>query len=233
MQPANHPARVAGALYLLAGAPAVFSIIYLPRMLIVPGNATATAGNILAAETLFRTGLVCELLSAVALIFCVRALSRLLDMVDQRQASLMTTLALVSVPIMFLNALNGTAALALPRGADFLSVFGQQQRDALAMLFLGLHRQGFIVAAIFWGLWLFPFGLLVMNSGFLPRILGVLLIAACFGYLAASLTSLLLPDYLNVVNLLAIILEVAGEGSIVAWLLIKGVKVQQLAAPTP
>ncbi len=232
MHPTNNTARVAGLLYLLMGIPAAFSIMYVPRTLIVPGNATATANNILASEMLFRIGIVSELISATAFIFLVRALYRLLNGVSKTHASLMVTLVLVSVAIGFMNVPNEIAALTLLRGADFLSVFEKRQLDALAMVFLGLHRHGFVVAQIFWGLWLFPFGVLVIRSGFLPRILGVLLIPACFGYLAASLTLLLLPSYGTAVSRVAVILG-AGELPIMLWLLIKGAKVQPLAAPAP
>jgi hypothetical protein len=108
-------------------------------------------------------------------------------------------------------------------------VFDKPQRDALAMLFLGLHSQGIIVISIFWGLWLFPFGVLVMRSGFLPRVLGILLIVNSFAYPAVSLTLWLLPSYLNVVNRFAMIAEL-GELWIVLWLLIKGAKDQPLDA---
>lgn len=80
-------------------------------------------------------------------------------------------------------SLNEIAALTLIRGENFLSVFDQAQRDALALLFLNLHFQGIMIAQVFWDLWLIPFGVLVYKSGFLPRILGVLLVVACFGYL--------------------------------------------------
>jgi hypothetical protein len=94
----------------------------------------------------------------------------------------------------------------------------------LAMQFLNLHGEGFVVAGIFWGLWLFPFGILVFRSGFLPRILGVLLIAACFSYLADSLTSLLLPSYEDAVSRIANIPLTLGEPAIILWLLIRGAK---------
>ena len=141
----------------------------------------------------------------------------------------MVILGLVFVPIMFVNTLNEIAALTLLRGADFLSVFGQSQREALAMLFLDLHRYGFVVGWIF-GLWLFPFGVLVFKSGFLPCILGVLLIVAGFGYLADSLIPLLLPSYENMVGRLAGIPLTLGEPAMILWLLIMGAKDQPLAA---
>ena len=97
------------------------------------------------------------------------------------------------------------------------------------MLVLDLHRYGYVVGWIF-GLWLFPFGVLVFKSGFLPRILGVLLIAACFGYLADSLTPLLLPSYANIVGRFASIPLTLGEPAIILWLLIRGAKDQPLQA---
>lgn len=95
------------------------------------------------------------------------ALYRLLSGVNKRQASLMVGLVLVSVAITFVNVLDNIAALTLFRGGDFLAVFDKHQLDALAMLFLRLHGEGHVVNEIFWGLWLFPFGVLVMRSGFL------------------------------------------------------------------
>ncbi len=131
---------------------------------------------------------------------------------------------LVSVPISFVNVLNEIAALMLLRGPEFLSVFDRHQLDALALVFLRLHSQGlFVVAGIFWGLWLLPLGLLVMRSGFAPRALGVLLILAGVAYVAVSLTSLLLPQYLQLVSTVAILFE-AGEVPMIAWLLITGAK---------
>jgi Domain of unknown function (DUF4386) len=183
-----------------------------------------TANKILASERLFRVGIVSELTCAAEFVFLLWVLYRLLGPVNKTHASLMVILGLFQIPIMFVNALNEIAALALLRRADFLAVFDQPQRQALAMQFLNLHGEEFVVAGIFWGLWLFPFGILVFKSGFLPRILGVLLIAACFGCLADSLTSLLLPSYEDVVGRIANIPLTLGEPAIILWLLIKGSK---------
>jgi hypothetical protein len=230
MNSTKKTARVAGALYLLSAVPGFFSTMYIPRTLIVTGNATATANNILASEMLFRAGIVSELISAVVFIFQIWALYRLLSRVNKTHASLMVILALIIVPIAFLIVLNEIAALTLFRGADFLSAFDKSQLGALAMLFLVLHRYGFVVNEIFWGLWLVPFGLLVMRSGFLPQILGISLIIACFGYLTLSLTSLLFPPYVPIVSRYAMVL-ILGELPIILWLLIMGAKDQPLSAP--
>ncbi len=229
MYPTMRDARIAGALYALSGVPAVFSLKYVPGRLIVPGDAAATARNVLASESLFRAGVVGELVTAVMFTFVVLALHRVLNCVNRSHASVMVTLFMLSVPISFLNVLNEIGALALFRGADFLSVLGQPEREALGMLLLRLHGNGINLAAIFWGLWLFPFGILVMRSGFLPRILGVLLIVNGFAYPAVSLTSWLVPTYLTVVARFAIVAEL-GELWIMLWLLIKGITVQPSAA---
>ena len=132
-------------------------------------------------------------------------------------------------PIYFLNVLNDAAALLLVRGADFLSVFDKPQRDALAMLFLRLHRQEIVAAEILWGLWLFPLAVLVYRSGFLPRFLGVWLTINGFAYLAMSFTGLLLPPYEDIVSNIAFP-ALLGEMAFMLWLLIKGAKVPPLAA---
>jgi hypothetical protein len=231
MQPTKKTARAAGLLYVLMGLPAPFTLIYLPRKLIVPGNASATASNVLASEMLFRIGIVAALISSVAFLFLVMALYRLLSGVNKTHAAVMVILVLVSVAIGFVNEVNDIAALILFRGADFLAAFDKPQLDALGMLFLRLRGQGLVVNQIFWGLWLLPFGLLVTRSGFIPRILGALLIVNGFAYLVASLTSLLAPAYAGVVNRFALI-PATGELWVMLWLLIKGVKVQPQAAAT-
>jgi hypothetical protein len=229
MNSTKKTARIAGLLYLVNGVTGFFGIIYVPSRLIVSGNAAVTANNILVSERLFRLGIVSELICAAEFVFLLWALYRLLGGVNKTHASLMVILGLVFVPIMLVNTLSEIAALMLLRGADFLSVFDKRQQEAMAMLFLDLHRYGYVVGWIL-GLWLLPFGVLVFRSGFLPRILGVLLIAACFGYLADSLTPLLLPSYEDVVGRIANIPLTLGEPAIILWLLIRGAKDQPLEA---
>ena len=216
-------AKVAGWLYLSLALLAPFAIIYVPGKLIVRGNATATAQNILGHETLFRVGILCELLVTILFIFVVLALYRLLKAVDQKHAVLMAVLALVSVPIGLVTAVYNMAALMILRGDDILSVFEKSQLDSLAMMFLRLNSQGMVVAAIFWGLWLFPFGILVIRSGFIPRVFGILLFFPGFAYLASSAIAVLLPEYSRTVSPFLMVLMM-GELPIVLWLVIKGAR---------
>lgn len=225
MNPTDKAARFAGAIYLLLILTAPFSLLYVPGKLIVRGNAAATANNILTHETMFRLAIVGELLGSVIFILLGVALYRLLSGVNRTWAGLMIALVLVSAAVGFLNVLNYIAALTLFRGDDFLAVFEKPQRDALAYLFIRLHNQGEFMNEIFWGLWLLPFGLLVYRSGFLPRLLGVWLMLACFGWLVLSLIALLFPPYYET----AFRIEqpvMFAELAIMLWLLIKGAKVR-------
>lgn len=230
MHPTDKAARIAGAVYLSMVFTAPFSLIYVPNTLIVRGNATATASNILAHEMLFRLGIVADLISSVIFVCLAIALYRLLSGVNKTQASLMVALVLVSVAVGFMDVLNNIAALTLFRGGEFLGIFDKPQRDALAMLFLRLHGQGIVINEIFWGLWLVPFGVLVIRSRFLPRILGAWLILNGFAYVAISFTGLLVPQYNAIVYNIAFPV-LFGEMAIALWLLIKGAKVPPLAAP--
>ena len=219
----NNPGRVAGLLYVVASVPGFFGLLYVPSKILVHGDATATANNIAAHETLFRFGVLANLVGQVLFVFVALALYELLKGVDRRLALAMLTLILIPAPIAFLNELNSIAALVLVRGSDFLAVFDKAQRDALARLFLDLRGSGFDIAGIFWGLWLFPLGLLSYRSGFIPRFLGTLLMIGCFAYLANSFTSLALPQYEEAVSRWASPIQ-AVELLFMFWLLVMGAK---------
>ncbi len=216
-------ARLAGFLYLIANLFAPFTLLYLPSRFIVRGDAAGTASNIMASESLFRFGIVLNLFTFVGQIFLVLALHHLLKVVSKNTASLMVIFSLVAVPIAMLNELTQLAVLQLLNGADYLKVFPTGQLQALAYLFLRLHSQGFLIAQIFWGLWLFPMGYLVFKSGFLPRILGILLMSGCFGYVIQSFAEFLFPNF----NVNIIFFTSWGELLLLLWLLIKGVNVEQ------
>lgn len=229
MDPTQRQARFAGLLYLLSGLTAPFALLYVPRRLVVPGDATATADHLRASEMLLRLGIGGELLSATIFVFVTLALYRLLKGVDQGHARAMVILYALSVPISYLNSVNDLAALFLVRGGAFLSGFDQRQLDTMALLFLRLHGQGVVLAQVFWGLWLFPFGILVFRSGFFPRVLGVWLIVNGSAYVALSVCALLLPQYAGMVSRYTFPL-LFGELAMMLWLLIVGVGPRPRAA---
>src|SRR5438105_282514 len=224
MHPTNKAARIAGAVYLSMVLTAPFSLIYVPEKLIVRGNATATAENILAHETMFRLSIFGDLIGQVIFICLAIALYRLLSGVNKTWAGLMVALILVSAAVGFLNVLNNIAALTLFRGGEFLTVIEKPQRDALGYLFILLHSHGNLINVIFLGLLLFPFGLFVFRSGFLPRFIGVWLMINCFGWVVLSITALFFPLYYDGAFRMAQPV-LFGELVIMLWLLIKGAKV--------
>jgi hypothetical protein len=229
MSSTTNPGRFAGLLYVLTSIAGFFAMGYVPSKVLVHGNATATASNIAAHEMLFRLGIAGQLIGMAGFIFLALALYDLFKGVNRRHASLMVTLIVVSIPIAFLNEVNSIAALVLVRGADFLSIFDKAQREALAMLFLNLHAHGFDVVEMFWGLWLFPLGLLVYRSRFLPRFLGVWLIFAGVAWVILSLTGILLPEYQQKVDRYSQP-AIIGEIAFMLWLLIKGARLPALDA---
>ena len=231
MHPLKKAGRIAGALYLAMVITGPFSLIYIPSKLIVHGNATATAANILEHATMFRFGIVAGLFGQVLFICLAVALYRLLGDVNKTWARMMFGFVLVAAAVGFVIELNNLGALIFFRGGEFLTVFDKAQLDALGMLFIRLHGQGNMIAEIFWGLWLFPFGLLVFRSGFLPRWIGVWLMINCFGYLVLFITALFFPAYNDKV-FLYLQPVLFGELAIMLYLLIKGANVQALPAHT-
>jgi len=219
----NKTARIAGVLYLSIAFLAPFGEMFVRQSLIVPGDAATTASNIVASEGLFRLGFVSDLVVQIIHIFLVLALYNLLKPANKNHALLMVTLGLVGVPIAMLNELNQVASLHLSSGADYLAAFAPDQLQALVPLFLDLHEQGVFIAQIFWGLWLFPLGYLVFKSGYIPRILGILLIIGGLGYLIDCLTIFLFPN----LDLTISPFTFWGEVLLPLWLLIKGVNVEQ------
>lgn len=217
-------ARRAGLLYLLLGITAPIALVLVPGKLIVSGDAATTADRIRASESLFRLGIGSELVCPIIAIFLVLALFRLFKTVSETLAWQLVILgALMPVPIMLVNVLNSVAALTLVSGPDFLSMFDRSQLDALAHLFLNLHTNGIDLTYIFAGLWLFPFGLLVIRSGFIPRFLGYLLFIAGVGYVVQAFTTFVLPQVAPHVEKVATVTNFC-ELPIIFWLLIWGAR---------
>jgi len=200
---------------------AFFGIIYVPLVLVEPGDAATTSRNIMASEWLFRSGTVSHLIGQVIFIFQVLALYRLLKPVNKRHAALMVVLALLAVPIAFLNEVNHLAVLRLLSSAGY-GAFTPTQLHAQAMLFLDMRESGILVAQVFWGLWLLPLGFLVFRSGYLPKLLGILLIIGGAGYVIDCGTQLLFPGLATISQFTFV-----GELLFPLWLLIKGVNVKR------
>lgn len=215
--------RTAGFLYLLVVIVGAFELMYVPGKLYVHGDVTATISNLVTHESLFRLGMVAALWSGILMLFLALALYRVFKEVDRRLAVLMVILGGVLLVAADFSILCNAAALMLAKGAEFLSVFEKPQREALAMMFMRLNTQQIYAAEIFWGLWLFPLGVLVYKSGSVPRLLGIWLIINGCAYLVESFAGLLIPQYENALTNLLFPVQL-GEVAFMLWLLIMGVK---------
>ena len=213
-------------LYPLWAVIGLFSVMYVPSILIVPEDAAATANNIMANELLFSMSIAGSLIVQLIHIVAVLVLYELFKSVNKNHAVLVVLLGLVGVPIAMLNEINKLAALLLLNGSDYLKGLGTDQLHALMMFFLNLNEQGILIASIFWGLWLFPLGYLIYKSGYFPRIIGGLVIIAGFGYLLGSFAQLIIPNY----QLIFQIFEAMtfGELLFMIWILIKGAKIPEV-----
>jgi len=225
--PSRRIARIAGLLYLSLAITGSFGIMYIPSKFFGDGNPETAANNIVGNEMLFRIGLVNNLISLTIFVFLVLTLRKLLKEINQDHALLMVTLVVIPVSIGCLNILNLVAPLLILGEVDFLIAFKQDELNAWVNFFLRLYKYGIYIQELFWGLWLLPLGLLIFRSGFIPKIFGILLIIACFGWVLASFTGLLLPEERMIVSRIATSLSAIGEFSIILWLLAIGVKHKQ------
>jgi hypothetical protein len=227
----HNPGRVAGVWYLLLILIGPLRLIYIPNKLFVPGNASATANNIATHEWLFRFGMISELVGAVILIYLTLAFYRLFAEVNRNLAVQVVIFGgLMPALLYFVNVVTDAGALMIVRGADFLSVFDKPQQNALVVLLLRLHSHQFTATLVLAGLWLFPLGILVYRSGFLPRFLGVWLLIAGVAWLIMSLTGYLAPQYSDK-EFVAFQPVVIGELAFMLWLVVKGAKPASVHSP--
>ena len=225
MNTINKTARIAGFFYFMYFVITISSDICRDRFMVL-GDAAATANKIMASEWLFRLSFVGDLISAVFFLLAAWALYVLLKSVNKDLALLFLLLNLGGVAVYSINLLNQFAAVLLLSGADYLNVFQTDQLQALVMFFLNLHHNGYWIAQIFFGAWLFPLGYLVFKSGFLPKILGIVLMVHFVGWLMTFLKFFLFPCF-EVITYLTYPLGFIAELSLTLWLLIKGVKDQE------
>ncbi len=225
----RNPGRVAGFWYLLLVLIGPLRLIYIPNKLFVHGDAMATASNIAAHEWLFRFGMAADVVGALVVVLLTLAFYRLFKGVDQQLAVLVVILGGVMPSLLyFVNVASDAVALMLVGGGDFLSTFDKTQRDGLAMVFLRLRDYQTTAAEMLWGAWLFPLGVLVYRSRFLPRFLGVWLLLNGIAYVVLSLTGLLVPQYQDKVFAYGQPVFFA-EIALMLWLIVKGAKPQALS----
>jgi len=220
-------ARIAGLMYL---GVIVFGILsQVIRMgFIVDGDAATTANNIMANEMLFLGTNVLWLISEMFLLWLGLALYILLKPVNKNLATLMMLFVAVGVAIESINTLNLIDTVQLLSGADYLAAFSTEQLNAQVMFHLHSWEAGYSIAAIMsFGPWLIPLGYLFYESGYIPRIIGIIAILAGIGILIEGFQALLLPG-LEVISLPAGVVAAIGEFAICGWLLVIGVQTSKM-----
>jgi hypothetical protein len=224
MRSLKKTARIAGILILALTPFAFFSMMYVPSNLVVPGDAAATGANIMASEGLFRFGMISDSIVFLIEIVLIAVLYVLLRPVN-RTVSLAAAFARLAMTIVQgINLLNYFSALQLLGGAAYLNVFDVQQLQALMLLFLNMQELTTHVWGLFFALHLVFIGYLVYKSGYIPGIIGIVLIVAAGCYFIQSWGIILLPAYestFTVIGLVSII-----ELAFPLWLVIRGIKDQ-------
>jgi len=217
-------ARIAGFLYLLVGVFGGFAEGYVEPKMYVAGNAAATAGNVVANAGLVRLGVVSDLLDGTFFIFTALALYVLLKPVQKGVARAMLVLVVLATAITCLAALFEFEGLRVATGSVDLGALGTAGSNAIVLLLLDAQHYGLLVAQIFFGLWLAPLGYLAYRSGWFPKALGVVLIAAAACYVVDLLAAFLLPEIGRTIHGFLVILPAIAEPAMVLYLLVIGVK---------
>ena len=218
-------ARIGGVLYLIIIACGLFAEAFVRDKLTVPADATATARNILAHESLFRIGIAADLTTFVLAVALTMILYALLKPVNKDLALLMVFFNLVQDAIGGINALNTYRPLQLLGGADYLKVFSPDQLQAMALLSLKAHGVGFGIALMFFGCSCLALGYLIFRSGFFPKLLGILMAITGACYLLDSFAVILSPPLASVLFTVILLPAFIGELSLALWLTVKGVNV--------
>jgi hypothetical protein len=222
MRPLKRTARIAGAWYLLMGLGTAFGMGYVNPLLHASGDGAVTARTLQASEWLFHAGFAGTAVGLIAMLFLASALYELFEAVDRGQARLLVIFVVAGVSMALVNLVNLLAALQLSRGDVWLAASEPAQRNGLMMAFLAAYWIGGQLASVLWGLWLLPFGLLILRSGFAPRVLGVLMVIGCFAYLFFAAAWLLFPN-LGPIAQQGLLIPTLGEVGTILWLLIVGV----------
>jgi hypothetical protein len=222
-------ARIAGLFYLIVIGTGLFAEVFVRQALRVPGDAIATAHNILGAEMLYRLGIVADLTNFIVGLPCVLIFYMLFKQVNKYLTVLAIFFVIIQTAIIAVNLLNQISPLLYLGDEQYLRSF---QPDQLAMLSghaLDLQAQGYAIGLVFFGFYCMIIGYLIVRSAFLPRILGLLYSLAGLCYVINSYAMFLSPGFAGSLFPYIMIPSFVGEFSLSLWLLIMGVKERNLA----
>ncbi len=216
-------ARTAGLLYLLYIITSVIG-----KFVFV--EAPVTIDHILTHATQFRIGFVINLFSAVLFLLAAWALYMLLKPVNKDLALLFLLFNVAGFAVWFFSSLCLFANLVILNGPETIKAFQPDQLQAMAVFFFRLYKIGVVIAQVPYGVWLFPLGYLVLKSNFLPKLLGMLLIADGICQFVYVCQRLILPE-LAVIAYPCLVISFIAEASLALWLAIKAVKPRYLLNP--
>lgn len=220
----RNTARLIGVLYFIFALLGVYTFFYIQPRVFVNGDAIATAQNMLAQESLLRVGTACGVITNCMFVVIALLFYKIFWHVDAFLAKLMVGFVLVALPVVLLGDALELTALSIFKGKVLKTVPLDEPVQLLAMAFLKIRNISGQLLTFFWGIWLFPLGLLVYRSGFIPRIFGVLLLINGLGYLVQCFTFILFPQSLQTVSKIIFPTYFIGEIPLIFWLIIKGVR---------
>lgn len=219
----NTTARIGGIFYLILILAGMFAVLIVRDKLVVSGNAVATYNNIMGAQSLWRSGIVADLIMHVLDIPIMLIIYILLKPVNKNIALLALLFNLIQTAVLVANKLNLIAALLPLESANYLKDIDPNQLQAQVYLSIKLHDIGFGVGLIFFGFTCLANGYLIFRSGYLPKALGVLMQIAGACYLANNFTLLLSPKTAAGLFPAIMIPCLVAELSFCLWLICKGV----------
>jgi hypothetical protein len=217
-------ARLGGLLYLIVAVSGGFSELYIRSSIRVPGDAAATAANIASHSALFRISFVSDLIAFTSFLGVGIVMYAIFRQVSPIAAVAMLVLNAVSVAISALNMLNQLGALLVATDPGYTAGLSSEASQALALLLVDLHQQGYLISQIFFGLYLAPLGYAVYRSGYVPKVLGLVLAAGATGYLGDVAITYLSPGFQSGTGADLGMVGGIAEVIFLAWLLIVGVK---------
>ncbi|WP_342305013.1 DUF4386 domain-containing protein [Methanolobus sp. ZRKC5] len=226
-------ALIAGFSYLIIFVLGIAANFVVLMNLFVPEDAATTVNNILTNEGQFRLGILGFIIMVIFDVVVAWALYILLKPVNNSLSLLAAWLRLVNATIFGIALYNLFSVLQLLGSASYLAAFDTAQLQAQVMILLNAFNQTWLIGLIFFGIHLFVLGYLIFKSGYIPKVIGILLIIASLGYLADSFANFLLPNYANYATIFMIIVivpGVIGELSFTVWLLLKGSKIPEVGS---
>jgi len=215
-------ARLAGLLYLVVAISGGFAQLYARSSVLVPGDAAATAANIRGSAGLVRIGLAADVINVVAFIGVAILLYAVLSPVHRKLSGAFVIFVAMSATIMGLDLVNQAGALMVATDPSYATSMGADAADSLAALFLDLHGFGYLIAEVFFGLWLLPLGYVVYRSGYFPRVLGIGLMVGFASYAVSFALSISAAGFDSEAATLAALPAALAELSFMGWLLIRG-----------